>query len=226
MNTSLDASISYIIENNLVAYRQLVLDNCAKPEIFPRRAIMSCDGKPISSMYFLLDGMIKVYTNNLHGYVRILGYHKKNTIFEMDGLIPNAPAVVTTESVTPISVIPVSEKDFLAINRINPCFLLDLAKYYCTVLRLMCFDAENQSICDAKVRLSNFLCLYARCQKQEEQGKVGMTQEDLASAVNCSRVQVARICADLRKEGIITTGRGGLMISDLKKLEALLDTGE
>ncbi len=222
MNTFIDANISYILENNLLAYRQLMLNCGAKPEFFPRHSILSSSGAPITKLYFLLEGIVKIYTNNVHGYIRILGYHKKNTIFAMDGLIGVSPAVVTTESVTPIRVVPIGEQELRWVNMQNNEFFWDLSKYYCTVLRLMCFDAENQSISEGKVRLANFLNLYTSAQSVDNKGIIKMTQDDLASAVNCSRVQIARICADLRKQGIIDTKRGQILIKDFPALAKLM----
>ncbi len=42
----------------------------------------------------------------------------------------------------------------------------------------------------------------------------GVPQENLASAVNASRIQVARICSRLQKEGVIRTRRGRVFILD------------
>ena len=39
-----------------------------------------------------------------------------------------------------------------------------------------------------------------------------MSQENLASAVNASRIQVARICSQLQKQGVIRTRRGKVFI--------------
>ena len=220
----MDKSINYILENSFNQYRKLIIDHCGKAETYPRRTIISCSGKLNSKMFFLLGGMIKIYTCNIDGYVRILGYHKKNTIFAMDSLCEGLPAVVTTESVSQIQIIPLTEGDLLLINTLDHMFLLDLAKYYCTVLRLMCFDAENQSIIASKARLANFMYLYLYNQQNKEDMEINLSQNDLASAINCSRVQVARICSGMKKEGIITTRRGNILIKNPEKLENMVNS--
>ena len=37
-------------------------------------------------VYYLLEGMTKVYTSNAGGYIRLLGYHQADTICVLDGL--------------------------------------------------------------------------------------------------------------------------------------------
>ena len=45
-----------------------------------------------------------------------------------------------------------------------------------------------------------------------------LTQEEIASSINISRAQVAKICSQFRKEGIVKTGNRSLIITDLEKL--------
>ena len=212
MPTLLDASVSYIINDDFISYRSLVEDNFGPAVSFPRGTVVSQCGILLDRVYFLLKGMIKIYTVNASGYIRILGYHKGNTIFSMNGLCGNMPAVVSTECVTPVLAIPLYPKDIETLGKLDSRFMPDLARYYCRILRLMCVDAENQSIPDARERLANFLSLYLEHVKCGEDPVIHMSQEELASAVNCSRVQIARICGEMQKEGIIETGHRKLLV--------------
>ena len=97
---------------------------------------------------------------------------------------------------------------------------MDLAFFVGDTLRLMCFDAENQSIGDVRTRLVNFFLLYMTSPDYQKSGYMAMSQENLASAVNASRVQVARICSRMQKEGMIRTRRGKVEILDAMALAA------
>ena len=48
-----------------------------------------------------------------------------------------------------------------------------------------------------------------------------MTQEELADILGMSRVQVSRELSALRKQGILSTGRGGLTVTSPLKLARL-----
>lgn len=49
-----------------------------------------------------------------------------------------------------------------ALIRENPDFAVDLTRYYCKVMRQLCFDAENQSISSILIRLSSFRPVHNR----------------------------------------------------------------
>lgn len=103
--TIIDPQISYIIENDMEAYRNLFLSICTKKYAYPKDTIFSRSGEVSPKMYFLLEGIVKVYTVNPNGYIRILGYHRNNTFFAMDCLCGEKSAVVTIESITPVEVL-------------------------------------------------------------------------------------------------------------------------
>lgn len=218
MATIIDPSISYLINNNLSEYRDLFQKCCIQKFELPRNTILSRAGNPIPNMFFLLSGMVKVYTTNPSGYTRILGYHRKNTLIAMDGICEGVSAVVNIESVTNVTVLVVTWDIIKKMEQLNSKFINDFLKYYGTVLRLLCFDAETNSVCDASSRLATFLCLYKHNIKDEE---MYMTQDELASAVNASRVQIARICADFRKQGLISNKRGKINILNYEKLSKI-----
>ena len=220
MATVINPSISYIINNNLLPYHDLFIKCCRRTAEFPKGAILSRSGDPIPYMYFLLEGMVKVYTTNPSGYVRILGYHKSNTLFAMDGICgEHEPAVVTVESITPVKVLLVTWDDIVTMGTEDHSFPGSLLRYYGTVFRLMCFDAETKSICSASARLAAFLCLYEKNIK--ENGEVRLTQDELASAVNASRVQIARICSDFKQRGLIACSKGCVTVLNYDELVRL-----
>ena len=72
------------------------------------------------------------------------------------------PAIVTTQAVTDITTVTVTRQSLLRMCEANPAFGLDLASYVGDVLRLMCFDAENQSVSEVTTRLINFIFLYMK----------------------------------------------------------------
>jgi CRP-like cAMP-binding protein len=210
--------INFILKNSFASYRNFIVENSPKAVTIPAGTCLTRAGQPIENMFFLLTGTVKVYTINISGYIRLLGYHKDNTIFAMDGLRIGQPATVTTESVTDIEVIKLSFLDIRRLCMKNMDFCSDLLIYYGDVLRLMCFDAESQSINDVTTRFANFLYLFMQSDDYQQKGYVRMSQQNLASAIRSSRVQVARVCAKLKQEGIIEVGKGKLRIIDEKRI--------
>lgn len=224
METLLSPAISYVLCKQLKKYRDVFLSVCGPAREYPRSTVFSRSGEPTARMFFLLEGVVKVYTVNPNGYVRILGYHKKDTIFAMDCLCPDTVSVVTTESITPVRLVEVTWVQLRAVQEQRADFWETLTQYYGEVLRLMCFGAERNSMGDAATRLAAFLCLFRRYPIEERSGSVDtvrLTQEELASSVNASRIQVARICAEFRRKGLIRCERGAVVILEPEKLQEL-----
>ena len=221
MESAFEVPVNFFLEGDLAAHRDFILENGPPPISFPSGAMVSAIGETPGRCYYLLEGLVKVFTINSQGYVRLLGYHREDTVFVLDGLRGNEPCVVAIQAITPLRVVPIPPGELRRLGRLSPDFALDLALFVGDTLRLMCFDAENQSIWDVSTRLANFLCLYMKSRDYRANRCVPMTQENLASAVNASRVQVARVCARLRRAGVLETGRRRVVIRDEEALRAL-----
>lgn len=212
---------SYWFEDDFADSRELFLKSCLPKKYFPKGYILSTQGVIPKYMFFLLDGMVKIYTNNHVGYQRILAYHRKNTLIALDSLLVEDPTVVTVESVTDVEVLLITPPSLKKLMMTHPELSFEIVKYFCRVLCLVSYDAENQSINDATTRLANFLYLYTQSQEYKNEGAIYLTQENLASAINASRVHTSRICAKLSKQGIISTSWKKICILDLEKLVSL-----
>jgi len=209
-----DAPVNFILDGELARWRDFVLENGSEPVRFGPGDLLSRSAEVPRRVYYLLEGMTKAYTSNASGYVRLLGYHRAGTVCVLDGLRGGEPSVVTIQAITPVLAVPLTSEDLRRLGRLSPEFAIDLAFFVGDTLRLMCYDAENQSIGDVATRLQNFLCLYMRSPDYRRNRYIPMSQDNLASAVNASRVQVARICSRLQREGVIRTRRGKVFVLD------------
>lgn len=223
MTETRKSPVSFILKDTLLPWRGMLLSSGAELLDYPAGSVLSRSGEVNQHIYFLLRGIVKTYTSNVSGYLRLLGYHKANTIFTLDNLRGGEPAVVSNEALTSIIVLRFTPELLQRICRQNPAFATDMALYVGDVLRLMCFDAEKQSIDDVQTRLATFMCLYIESSAETcaEKNVVPMTQESLASAINASRIQTSRICAQLKADGIISIGRKRVEVLDLPALMAM-----
>lgn len=196
-------SFAFVLEDNLKSYREFILKNSASPIVLPKGTIVSSSGSPSSRACFLLDGLVKVGIINIFGYERILGYHKKNSIFVLDGLRKDENVIVTTTALTPVTLVKLSANDLTALFQKNPRFATDLVLYYSDVLKLMCYDAESQTSNSVQSKLANFIVLYMQSEDYRQLGYLPFSQSELASAIGASRVQVSRICSKLKKDGLL-----------------------
>ena len=208
------ASFDFVLEDNLKTYRSFLLENSAPPVRLPKGTVISSGGSPAPCVYFLLEGLVKVSVINIHGYERILGYHRKNSLFVMDGLRKSSSVVVTTTALTELSALRLSMEDLVSLFSKDACFAAALVLYYSDVLKLMCYDAESQSSNSVQSKLANFILLYTQCDEYQRQGYLPFSQAELASAVGASRVQVARICAQWKAAGLISVQKRRIDLLD------------
>lgn len=206
---------SYLFNADMAPYRELFQRYCPPPMLMPRGNRICKKGVTKGWMYFLCQGLLKVYPSNSYGYDRVIAFLKDDNLFGLDCLDPERTSIVTIECVTDSWVMPLQSGMIGAIMEENPGFTRDLVGYYAKVMRQLCFDTETQSIHDVKVRLSNFLYLYVETSGSD---RVNMSQQDLAAAVNSSRSSVARICNQLREKGVIQINGRGLTVIQLDGL--------
>ena len=100
----------------------------------------------------------------------------------------------------------------------DPEFAYDLVLYYGKVLRQVTYHSGNLGISNLTARFANFLYLFTDTPEYREKGRISMTQEEIAASINISRAQVAKMCGQMRGEGIIETGNRSIVIKDLGKL--------
>lgn len=201
-------------------YRDLFASRCPPPMKMLKGQCPCRRGVTSGWMYYLCSGMMKVYCVNPQGNDRIVAFLKDDTIFGLDCLEKEQTSVMTIECLTDCWIMPFQSDTLKEMVRENADLGLLVLSYYCKVTRQLCQDAENLSIHDVSVRLINFLLKNWRA---EENAYVRLSQEDLASAISCSRSGVARVLKKLKDSGAIEMEGIGFRIVDPEKLIALRD---
>ena len=224
MDRSAENPVQFILRDSLLAYRELFLARLPVRE-YPTGHIFNMVGLPVGTLYFLAEDAVEIYTTNRYGYVRLIGIHEGNTLFNLDSLSGenSQEAVITARAATPVRAVPVTMEEIARLAQEAPGLWQDLLVYVGNVLRLMCYDAREQTIRDVTTRLIHFLLLYTRGKEVPE---VDHSQQQIASAINASRVQVTRVCARLQAEGLIRLRRGHIRILDPAALEQLSERRE
>ena len=139
------------------------------------------------------------------------------SIVGLDCLVPDAASTMSIACVTDCWLLPFQNTLLEEFIRRDSDFAVTLARYYCKVMRQLCYDAASQSVNDVFVRLANFLL----ANWSAAQPRVRMSQQELANAVNCSRASVSRACRLLKAEGVITTEGVGFSVRDWPRMEAM-----
>lgn len=213
-------NISFIFEDDFIKYRGMFEQYCPPPLTVKKGTDLCKQCYTSDWMYYLVDGVVKVYMTNYDGNERIIDYMRKNTLIGMDCVIPTLKSVVSISCVTDIHVLPFNADTLKKMLKKDSEFAYDLVLYYGKVLRQVTYHSGNLGISNLTARFANFLYLFTDTPEYEKNRRISMTQEEIAASINISRAQVAKMCSQFRKEGIIETGNRSIVISDLEKLRA------
>ena len=215
--------VRYFFEGDLLPYRQEFLRRCPPPMKLDRGMDLCKSGESREWMYYLCRGRLRVYAGNCQGNERTVALLGPDSLAGLDCFLPGASSLMTISCVTDCWLLPFKNSLLTEMIRDDPEFAVTLVRYYCMVMRQLCYDAANQSINSAFLRLAHFLLTNW---DGEEGGKVELSQQELAYAISCSRSSVSRACRLLRREGVIATAGVGFCILDREKLARLCQEQE
>lgn len=191
---------------------------------FPRGHIIYREGDPADSLYFVLDGLIKISRLSFDGREKVLEFLSPGQIFGCGvALLDPSPFSCTAEALTTSQIGSILRIDYENILHRHG----SLAVGTLTILgqRLKCFEnqIEELSTLDAPHRLAKFLM-----QLGEEYGQpvadgvmidVPLTQQLMASYLGTSRETVTRMLAQFKQTGALRLDQGTIVITDPEALE-------
>lgn len=210
--------ISYFFSGEFREYRNLFAAYCPPPMKMHKGMLLCRHGETKGWMYYLCRGQVKVYVSNYQGNERMVAILGEDSVVGLDCFLGEKTSLMNIECMTDCWIMPLQSSTMEALIRENPDFAVDLTRYYCKVMRQLCFDAENQSISSILIRLSNFL---KTTWDDAAYNRVSLSQQELAAAVKCSRASIARVCSLLKKEGVIAPEGVGFRLLNLAKLDEL-----
>lgn len=213
------ASLSFVFEDDLAKYRSMFEEYSSPPFKVQKNTDLCKQCVTSGWMYYLLDGMVKVYITNYDGSERIIDFMKDNTLIGMDCVRPGSKSVVSISCITDIHVLAFTTDILKEMLAKNSELAYDLVLYYGKVLRQVSYYSGSLSISDLTTRLANFLFHFTDMPYYKKDNKIVLSQSEIGSAINVSRAQVAKILRYFREEGCIETGNRYITITDIEKLK-------
>lgn len=177
-----------------------------------------------SSVYFILEGWVKIRTYNLEGKEVTLNILGKGELFgEMAPLdeVPRSTDVITLSS-TAISRMPA--QSFVQLLKSEPLLGIRLAKLMARRLRQVNRRLRLRES-DSQARVVDILLFLAEGQGRAAQQGVeipNLPHRELSSLSGLARETVTRVLSKLEKKGLIERDRTVLRIVDLSALEHFL----
>ena len=180
---------------------------------FRKKTQIVTEGDDSHSLYFLLEGKIKVYLNDKSGKEIIINTHVPGDFFGELGLVKSIPRTASVMTLEECKIGVMQEFDFKHCLSSYPAFSIALIENLSTRLIEATETIRKLGLMDVYQRIAvTFLTL------SEERDGVRvipekLTQQNIASRVGASREMVARILKDLRVGGYITQDSNSITLN-------------
>jgi CRP/FNR family cyclic AMP-dependent transcriptional regulator len=177
-----------------------------------------------SSVYFILDGWVKIRTYNLDGKEVTLNILGKGELFGEMAPLDEVPRSTDVMTLAPTVIGNLPAQDFVHLINSEPTAGIRLAQLMARRLRQVNRRLRLRES-DSTSRVTDILLFLADGQgKQGEDGVEipNLPHRELSSLSGLARETVTRVLNKLEKKGLLTRDRDVMCIADLVALERLL----
>ena len=194
--------------------REIARQGGVKP--YPAQAILINEGDASDSLYIVLSGRVKVYSNNAEGKEVVIATHGAGEYvgeLSLDGGV-RSTSVMTLEPTTCSVVSGANLRGFIAAN---PDFASHLILKLIRCVRQATESVKSLALEDVYKRVVRLLADLSDPVEGGPRRRVRekLTQQDIADRVGASREMVSRIFKDLTAGGYMASEAGRIVV--LKK---------
>jgi CRP/FNR family transcriptional regulator, cyclic AMP receptor protein len=177
-----------------------------------------------TSVYFILEGWVKIRTYNLDGKEVTLNVLGKGELFGEMAPLDEVPRSTDVITLVPTLIGNMPSQDFVDLIRSEPASGVKLAQLMARRLRQVNRRLRLRES-DSTSRVADILLFLADGQgKPSDQGIEipNLPHRELSSLSGLARETVTRVLSKLEKKGLILRDRDTLSIPDINALEKIL----
>lgn len=177
-----------------------------------------------SSVYFILDGWVKIRTYNLDGKEVTLNILGKGELFGEMAPLDEVPRSTDVMTLAPTVIGNLPAQDFVHLINSEPTAGIRLAQLMARRLRQVNRRLRLRES-DSTSRVTDILLFLADGQGTHGEDGVAipnLPHRELSSLSGLARETVTRVLNKLEKKGLLTRDRDVMCIADLAALERLL----
>lgn len=194
------------------------------PRLVKKRTVLFNPGDPLTGIYFIKEGFIKLYRVSEEGKETIIYLTGPGDLLGLRALISKGwHSRHCAEALTDVKLYTITREVFFEVLTQHPEHLIDLIHIFITRLDLAEQRLEGFISADATSRLAVFLSGLVHRFGCKKSGKINLpirlTHQRIAEFIGSVRETVTDSIAQLEKEKVIKSKRGEIIILDLKKLE-------
>lgn len=178
-------------------------------------------GDTATAFYYLKKGNVKVVMTSPDGMEKTLSTAADGEILGEAAFFDKMPRISSAVAMTNIEVTAVNERKLLTLIRENPKLALELLSIQAARIRQLSAQIDSMAFMKADGRIAQILIQSVREINGEK--TVSLTHEEIAGLIGTSRVTVSKILNRFKREGILKTDYGRLIIIDIDSLNKIIN---
>ncbi len=187
------------------------------------------EGQPCSGLYVVECGHIRIFKSAANGREQVLSIDGPGSSVAEIPVFDGGNYPASGAAIDNATLLFVSKRDFHALCLAHPEVALKVLRVVGGRLRRLVGIIEELSFTTVRHRLASFLLRLAQREGKRAEGGVEIAlpaNQDLASQIGTVRELVSRNLSRLQAEGLLKIEGRSVIISDLKSLEAELQSPE
>ncbi len=193
-------------------------------KVFEKKAvrgdIIVFEGEPAEALYFVVDGVVKVFKTSADGKEQILRIIRPGDSFND---VPPLGGVnlASAAAMSAVTLHGIKKKDLESISREYPQVAMNIIKVLSLRVQEMITLVEDLSFRHVNGRVAKILLEYVGNSE-----KPRLTQQEMASMIGTAREMVGRSFRNLEEEGAIRVERNRIIVANyatLKKIAGITE---
>jgi CRP/FNR family transcriptional regulator len=183
------------------------------------------EGDGGDTCYIVRSGLARAVRQHSDGRSITLAHFGAGDIFGELAMFDEEPRSATVDVIDEVEVVAIPGRDMQRLMREHPEIAVKLNAALAARLRATNERLARQSFQTVQSRVAAVLAQMVATARSGSEGEgegdvvIALTQADLAKLAGSSRESASRFLATLERSGVITQGRGRLMVHDPSALE-------
>ncbi len=181
------------------------------------------EGAPVSGLYFIYKGSVKVYKQTDENNFQIIRFSKDGEIVGHRGFGTNYVYDISASALTNSVLCHWGTEILIEMLHKTPELMFDFMLFYADQLQKSESNAKRFGKMSVREKVINGL-LFIESKFGQSDGFFNLTlsRKDIADFAGTSQEQVIRVISKLKKEGLLVTKGKKIGVPDLPKMEAEL----
>lgn len=192
---------------------------------YKKKQVIYSEGNHPNKLYYLHQGKVKTFRTNEGGKELVTNLYSAGDFFGHVALLEGTTYSDTAETLEESELVIIPKEEFDDMISQNT----EVARKFIQILAKNISDKENQLLAMAynslRKKVADSLLMVSKKYKTDVEGglSIDMSRESLANIAGTATESLVRTLSDFRNEKMIDIRDGNIVITDIRKLEKLVN---